>query len=146
MLADRLRVPGKQAAGVRYELEVASHCSRSAGKVLLFVSLNIDVTAGKTDIDVACQVGGKKVLYQVKRSADAFKKAIDGTKLTDVKRWVAKAKQYAKSAGFDEVRYAVPGLDVVPTRVAEGDKLSVLQFLQRSTGGIDPIPHAPVSF
>jgi hypothetical protein len=149
-LVGRLRQSGKQAAGHRYELEIANFCKRSGGKALRFVSLAVEVVvageAQRTDIDVACEIDGKNILLQAKRSFNAFKKAKAGTKLTSVREWVAKARAAAKRLGYDGVGYAVPDEAIIPTRIAGEDKISVLRYIRQYTAGVFEIPHAPVPF
>ena len=115
-LLKTLKIRNAQAAGFRYELEVAAFLKR-AGTEVVELTKRVSTTTGKTDIDVVIREGGQLLLLQAKRSANAIRFGKDG--LRSAKTWVAKALADLNTADFGRIRYLVPPGVKIPPQVSK---------------------------
>ena len=123
-LAKRVAIRNKQSVGFRYELEVAIDCKSGGGQLLAFVDFGVEVILegdkAWTDIDVGCEIDGKTILYQAKRTAKAFSSRKGKTQVDKVDEWLVKARQWLFEQGQEgEIRYAVPDEAIVPDAVRQ---------------------------
>ena len=116
-----LQTGNAQAKGFRYELEGAAAINRGAmGKKIIVtelskrISVTLDGSETKTDIDVVVRKGRDTVIYnQLKRSAKALGYGARGLEAT--KLWVSKALAGLAKHKSQKVVYVVPpGVNIPP--------------------------------